>query len=1038
MNTRSSYFTHLEWRGFWIVAWIAFSIYLFTLAPDVTMEDSGEFLTAAYHWGVPHPPGYPIWTISANLFSHLIPFGGVAWKVNMMSAFYGALAAGMTSLIVSKVARRLLDMEMLRDFQIADVSRDGLGLMAGIVSGLILAFIDTMWSQAVITEVYTMNNFFFTALCLLVLRWFDAPRQWRWPCLIAFVFGLGITNHQTLMVCAPAFLFAMYVADVALYVNVAPIAGAACCVLAWKGSFQFLWIFGGGFLLHYAWLMLSSRQFWNARNLFCALFCVMVSCGAMTILAREESRWIWIFITGATAFLWIILGAYHLVMRNGVIRLSAPLLLSFLMLVAGSGFYVYMPISSLTNPPMNWGYTRTPEGFRHHILRGQYEPIKTNRPVDVLFRQYQHFFFDFDDNFGTPLLFLGIITLLLSFEFQKKEQDYLGFTVICLFMMGFVLVYLLNPKFDAQSVFINRVFYGLAHEVFAIWIGFGTIFLLFLLKKLRQRLPLLLIGLVAAILSWVGDRSGNPWEGKTIWICATALYLITLTTLLSKRRPRTTLGMVYALPLIPLAMNWSGSEMRGHDFGWRYGHDMLIHMDRNAVLYGGTDPGRFVPTYMIFGDSFQPKKWRRDPSFDRRDLYIITQNALADFTYMDYIRDHYSTQRPKMDQWYHRLLGRDKLYPKDPLILPTPDQFNAIFARTIEENQSKSNSGIVWEPDPEGRGVRATVKGFEGVFMINAAVAQWIFNQNKDRHTFYVEESFPLAWMYPYLEPDGLIMKLAKEPLTGLSREAVARDMAYWGRLLSDLMENPAFLRDDVARKSYSKLRGSIGGLYLWRGMSREAEKALQQSIEIYPANGESRTRLIDLYLPNRRFDDAMEQAYRWFQVDPNNSAPGDTLAHIQEIKSIVEKADEMEKLLPSSRYDPVFVFQYASILRSLNKSAEMDAVIDTFLNQSPLDIKGWQTAVQFYAQAENPHKVKELLKRLCKRDPRNALAWLNLAAVQLVLSERSEALESLRQTLKIDPKMRSSVVADERFNSLHEIPEYQKIISSSVSTKKP
>src|SRR5438309_372029 len=66
-------------------------------------------------------------------------------------------------------------------------------------------------------------------------------------------------------------------------------------------------------------------------------------------------------------------------------------------------------------------------------------------------------------------------------------------------------------------------------------------------------------------------------------------------------------------------------------------------MARNAVLFGGTDPGRFCPTYMIFCESFIPPKCKpRDPDFDRRDVYIITQNALADQTYLEYIRAHYN------------------------------------------------------------------------------------------------------------------------------------------------------------------------------------------------------------------------------------------------------------------------------------------------------------------------------------------------------------------------------------------------------------
>ena len=66
-------------------------------------------------------------------------------------------------------------------------------------------------------------------------------------------------------------------------------------------------------------------------------------------------------------------------------------------------------------------------------------------------------------------------------------------------------------------------------------------------------------------------------------------------------------------------------------------------MERNTILFGGTDPGRFCPTYMIFCDSFIPHNCQplQDQKFDRRDVYLITQNALADGTYLDYLRAQY-------------------------------------------------------------------------------------------------------------------------------------------------------------------------------------------------------------------------------------------------------------------------------------------------------------------------------------------------------------------------------------------------------------
>ena len=125
------------------------------------------------------------------------------------------------------------------------------------------------------------------------------------------------------------------------------------------------------------------------------------------------------------------------------------------------------------------------------------------------------------------------------------------------------------------------------------------------------------------------------------------------------------------LPAWSILAHWGKNEQRGHLFGFWYGHDMFTppftesdgqpiypEMSENAILFGGTDPGRFNPTYMIFAESFTDPAKRRDPDFDRRDVALITQNALADSTYLDTVRAHY--ERSKQIDWK----------PEDPSYIP--------------------------------------------------------------------------------------------------------------------------------------------------------------------------------------------------------------------------------------------------------------------------------------------------------------------------------------------------------------------------------
>ena len=81
---------------------VALLIYRLTLAPTVTLVDSGELIVAARFLGVAHPPGFPLYLIFAHLFS-LLPFGSVAIRINSASAIFAALACGMLTLVVAEL-----------------------------------------------------------------------------------------------------------------------------------------------------------------------------------------------------------------------------------------------------------------------------------------------------------------------------------------------------------------------------------------------------------------------------------------------------------------------------------------------------------------------------------------------------------------------------------------------------------------------------------------------------------------------------------------------------------------------------------------------------------------------------------------------------------------------------------------------------------------------------------------------------------------------------------------------------------------------
>src|SRR6266516_4196166 len=89
-----------------LVMWV---IYGLTLAPEVTLEDAGELVTGSVYAGIPHPPGYPVWTLYSWLWTVLVPVGNMAWRVALAQANAGAVACALIALIVSRGSSLLIE-----------------------------------------------------------------------------------------------------------------------------------------------------------------------------------------------------------------------------------------------------------------------------------------------------------------------------------------------------------------------------------------------------------------------------------------------------------------------------------------------------------------------------------------------------------------------------------------------------------------------------------------------------------------------------------------------------------------------------------------------------------------------------------------------------------------------------------------------------------------------------------------------------------------------------------------------------------------
>ena len=162
-------FRRIDWLTFFITTLLVWVGYYWTLSPDLSLEDSGELAVASLYAGIPHPPGYPVWTIYTWLWAKLLPVGNIAWRVALGEATAGALACGLLGLLVSRGSSMLMEgITQLKE--ITGKWENAICLVAGFVAGLLLGFNGYMWSQSVIVEVYSFSMLSLMGVMLFLLR----------------------------------------------------------------------------------------------------------------------------------------------------------------------------------------------------------------------------------------------------------------------------------------------------------------------------------------------------------------------------------------------------------------------------------------------------------------------------------------------------------------------------------------------------------------------------------------------------------------------------------------------------------------------------------------------------------------------------------------------------------------------------------------------------------------------------------------------------------------------------------------------------
>lgn len=197
----------------WVVFVIAAVTYILTLESTASFWDCGEFIASGYKLEVGHPPGNPIFMLTARFFANFASSPSeVAYMVNLMS---GLLSAA-TILLLFWTITRLAQKIVLRDGETEGTM--SLGQMiailgCGLVGALAYAWSDTFWFSAVEGEVYAYSSFCTALVFWLILKWesvADLPHANRYIILIAYIIGVSIAVHLLNLLCIPAIVLVYY------------------------------------------------------------------------------------------------------------------------------------------------------------------------------------------------------------------------------------------------------------------------------------------------------------------------------------------------------------------------------------------------------------------------------------------------------------------------------------------------------------------------------------------------------------------------------------------------------------------------------------------------------------------------------------------------------------------------------------------------------------------------------------------------------------------------------------------------------------
>lgn len=524
---------------------IALVTYVVTVAPTTSFWDCGEFITASYILGVPHPPGAPLYILVGRIFTMLPLAEDIGLRVNLISSLVSALTIMLTYLVIVRLLRAWRGEPTTWEERAKVYS-------GGVIGALAFAFAHSFWFNATEAEVYAPSMFFTALVVWLILVWMERAERRasdRILLLIAYLIGLAIGVHLLNVLALPTVFMIIYFKRFELRLDTFfffALATAAGMGAVYPGIVK-----GVPFLI-------ETLSFWS----------VAVALGA------------------------VVVASYWAIREHR--RTTALILTSLLLVFIGYSTYAVIYIRSTLDPPIDENNPDSPARLVSYLNREQYGDIPltvrraplwdyqirkmyiryfgwqyVGRPSTATYslldktllsigikpqsrftvdqNGYKSDTFVFRGLYGLPFL-LGMIGM--AYHWANDRKRFLAFLLLFI-MTGLAIVVYLNQE-DPQPRERDYAYVG-SFFVFALWIGMGA---------------------TAVIEAVVGGfrRESKPRNVGFASVVALLLLLV---------------------PVNMFSFNFHEHDRTGNYVAYDYSYNILQSCEPNAILFTNGDNDTF-------------------------------------------------------------------------------------------------------------------------------------------------------------------------------------------------------------------------------------------------------------------------------------------------------------------------------------------------------------------------------------------------------------------------------------------------------------